>query len=164
MKRPGGPSSSSDAKLTVGRKFAQQLEGLIANLNSTQPRYIRCVKPNQQKRPDLIAARLVEEQLTYSGVFEAVGPRCLPSESERTTNNAPRPVGGHHAERISVSLAARRVSRSLSHVGGRSGRQATALRPGGLRGVPVRPVAAHGAGQVAAQEVLLACASDSLLS
>jgi len=87
MKRPGGPSSSSDAKLTVGRKFAQQLEGLIANLNSTQPRYIRCVKPNQQKRPDLIAARLVEEQLTYSGVFEAVGPRWLPSESQRTTNN-----------------------------------------------------------------------------
>lgn len=73
MKRPGGPSSSSaDSKLTVGKKFTQQLEGLIATLNITQPRYIRCIKPNQQKRPGYIASRLVEEQLTYSGVFEAV--------------------------------------------------------------------------------------------
>ena len=75
MKRPGGPAGSSadsNSKLTVGKKFTQQLEGLITTLNSTQPRYIRCIKPNQQKRPGLIASRLVEEQLTYSGVFEAV--------------------------------------------------------------------------------------------
>ena len=64
--------AASDSKLTVGRKFSQQLEGLIVNLNSTQPRYIRCIKPNQLKKPDTIAAKLVDEQLTYSGVFEAV--------------------------------------------------------------------------------------------
>jgi len=64
--------AASDSKLTVGRKFSQQLEGLIANLNSTQPRYIRCIKPNQEKKPNIFVARLANEQLTYSGVFEAV--------------------------------------------------------------------------------------------
>ncbi len=65
-------SSAVDTKLTVGRKFSQQLESLIANLNSTKPRYIRCVKPNQVKKPNIFVSHLTNEQLTYSGVFEAV--------------------------------------------------------------------------------------------
>lgn len=65
-------SSQQDAKMTVGKKFSMQLEKLIANLNSTKPRYIRCVKPNQVKKPNIFEPFLTNEQLTYSGVFEAV--------------------------------------------------------------------------------------------
>ena len=65
-------SAGADSKMTVGRKFTLQLEQLIANLNSTKPRYIRCIKPNQAKKPMLFVPDLTNEQLTYSGVFEAV--------------------------------------------------------------------------------------------
>ena len=41
-------------------------------VESTQPFFIRCIKPNQQKKPNTLDMRMVIEQLTYAGVFEAV--------------------------------------------------------------------------------------------
>ena len=70
--KPTTASSGSESKMTVGRKFSLQLDKLIAKLNSTKPRYIRCIKPNQAKKPLLFISDLTNEQLTYSGVFEAV--------------------------------------------------------------------------------------------
>jgi myosin heavy subunit len=68
---PNTPNTSN-AKATVGKKFTAQLGQLTAALNATQPRYIRCVKPNQAKKPNLFAPGVCFEQLNYSGVFEAV--------------------------------------------------------------------------------------------
>jgi hypothetical protein len=68
----GGSSASSANKQTVGRKFSIQLESLMATLNKTQPHYIRCIKPNQLKRPNIFDSETSNEQLTYSGIFEAV--------------------------------------------------------------------------------------------
>ena len=79
----GATSSSSGAKsatvqqgkgnkMTVAKRFTMQLDQLIASLNSTQPRYIRCIKPNVRKVPNEIDKVLVNEQLEYAGVFEAV--------------------------------------------------------------------------------------------
>ncbi|RYH31015.1 hypothetical protein EON65_03685 [archaeon] len=65
-------SSTVEAKQTVGRKFSLQMESLVTNLNATKPRYIRCIKPNQLKKPNIFIHNLTNEQLTYSGVFEAV--------------------------------------------------------------------------------------------
>jgi hypothetical protein len=59
-------------KQTVGKKFSIQLEALMATLNKTQPHYIRCIKPNQVKKPDIFDSVTSNEQLTYSGIFEAV--------------------------------------------------------------------------------------------
>ena len=67
-----GRKSSIASKQTVGTGFRVQLDQLIANLNSTSPKYIRCVKPNAQKKPNIFDSALTNEQLTYSGVFEAV--------------------------------------------------------------------------------------------
>ena len=73
MKRQSSVLQTSGSnKLTVGTRFRIQLESLIANLNSTEPRYIRCIKPNQVKKPNIFEPILTNEQLTYSGVFEAV--------------------------------------------------------------------------------------------
>lgn len=71
-KRGSAAETGSTAKQTVGRKFSSQMEALIANLNATKPRYIRCIKPNQIKKPNVFVHNLTNEQLTYSGVFEAV--------------------------------------------------------------------------------------------
>jgi hypothetical protein len=65
-------STQSGGKMTVGKSFSLQLEKLIADLNTTKPRYIRCIKPNQVKEPNIFVPDLTNEQLTYSGVFEAV--------------------------------------------------------------------------------------------
>ena len=41
-------------------------------VNGTAPHYIRCVKPNDAKRPNTFDTKMSLEQLTYAGVFEAV--------------------------------------------------------------------------------------------
>ena len=65
-------SSGRTNKQSVTCRFKAQLDGLISNLDRNQPKYIRCVKPNEFKKPDILTAALVNEQLTYTGVFEAV--------------------------------------------------------------------------------------------
>ena len=60
---------------TQSRKFSDQLNGLVTMLHSTQPHYIRCIKPNPNKSPLQFHGKMVEEQLLYSGVFEATDIR-----------------------------------------------------------------------------------------
>ena len=64
--------SSQQKKATLSMKFIQQLRDLMAALNATTPHYIRCIKPNPNKRSDELQGQMVREQLTYSGVFEAI--------------------------------------------------------------------------------------------
>ena len=47
----------------------------MRQLYRTEPHYIRCVKPNHDKAPMKFVSQLCYEQLTYSGVFEAVAIR-----------------------------------------------------------------------------------------
>jgi hypothetical protein len=44
----------------------------MGRINSTQPHYIRCLKPNDSNQPSLFNERRVAEQLRYGGVLEAV--------------------------------------------------------------------------------------------
>ncbi|GBG32521.1 Myosin-1 [Hondaea fermentalgiana] len=60
---------------SVSYKFRKQLNELMDVLYETESRYIRCVKPNNDQRPDRFETPLVVEQLRYSGVFEAVAIR-----------------------------------------------------------------------------------------
>jgi hypothetical protein len=71
-KRSSSTGANASNKMTIGKKFSIQLESLIQNLNSTKPHYIRCIKPNDEKKPNIFMAGMTNEQLTYSGVFEAV--------------------------------------------------------------------------------------------
>eukprot|EP01083_Nonionella_stella_P139035 423279_1 len=59
-------------KKTLCFQFRGQLRQLRDKLSSTEPHYIRCVKPNGQKAPLTFFAKNCQEQLTYAGVFEAV--------------------------------------------------------------------------------------------
>ncbi|GBG33017.1 Myosin-VIIa [Hondaea fermentalgiana] len=60
------------ARNTVGFRFKQQLHGLMTILDAARPHYIRCIKPNARKMPDLFESDLVLEQLRYIGVLETV--------------------------------------------------------------------------------------------
>jgi myosin-7 len=67
--------STSDRKSSLSKQFQKQLKDLMAQLYSTEPHYIRCIKPNDTKTPLAFRPRNCYEQLTYSGVFEAVAIR-----------------------------------------------------------------------------------------
>jgi hypothetical protein len=57
---------------TLSGAFRKQLTNLMAVCETTQPHYIRCIKPNQNKAPRNFNSVMCLEQLTYAGVFEAV--------------------------------------------------------------------------------------------
>jgi len=62
---------------TVGRAFRNSLKKLMDKLAEAEPHYIRCIKPNSPKKPNLFEAPMVNEQLIYSGVMEVVRIRQL---------------------------------------------------------------------------------------
>ena len=69
----GGASSKRMAStITVSYQFRNQLDVLMSTLRSTQPHYVKCIKPNALKAADTFTAPLVVEQLRYSGVLEVV--------------------------------------------------------------------------------------------
>ncbi len=76
-KRKGGRSSR-----TIASTFRGQLNSLTKLLNSTEPHFIRCIKPNSRKLncdggPSAFEAPKVLSQLLFSGVMETVKIRQL---------------------------------------------------------------------------------------
>ena len=69
---PDAASSGSDRKVSLGFQFRAQLNDLMKTLNATDPHYIRCVKPNDEKCSGLFRGLMCLQQLRYAGVFEAV--------------------------------------------------------------------------------------------
>lgn len=57
---------------TVWTKFRSQLESLMLNITETRTRYIRCIKPNTEKKPRVMQHLSTVEQLRCAGVVAAV--------------------------------------------------------------------------------------------
>ena len=57
---------------TVWTKYKSQLTNLMTNLYATHSRYIRCIKPNTQKKPLLMEHKTSVEQLRYAGIVAGV--------------------------------------------------------------------------------------------
>ncbi|KAI9497703.1 P-loop containing nucleoside triphosphate hydrolase protein [Zychaea mexicana] len=57
---------------TVGQRHKQQLLALMCTLESTHPRFIRCILPNDRKRAGQIQTKLVLGQLRCNGVLEGI--------------------------------------------------------------------------------------------
>ena len=64
--------SSSLANKSVGSQFAGQLKKLSSIIEMTDPHYIRCLKPNDDLKPNSFWGWLIADQLKYGGVLEAV--------------------------------------------------------------------------------------------
>ncbi|WCJ29303.1 myosin putative [Euphorbia peplus] len=70
---PPEESSRSSYKFSsVSSRFKQQLQALMETLSSTEPHYVRCVKPNSFNRPQKFENPSVLHQLRCGGVLEAV--------------------------------------------------------------------------------------------
>ncbi|XP_054849655.1 unconventional myosin-XV [Eublepharis macularius] len=70
-----GMSSASKRKYkapTVAAKFQQSLLELVEKMERCNPFFVRCIKPNNKKKPGLFEEDVVGGQLRYSGILETI--------------------------------------------------------------------------------------------
>lgn len=72
-----GKGDSKANKKTLGAQFREQLNELMGELEATQPHFVRCIKPNEEKRGNIFTAKMVNLQLRYAGVLEVCRIRKL---------------------------------------------------------------------------------------
>ncbi|XP_054870155.1 unconventional myosin-X [Amphiprion ocellaris] len=68
--------STKHRRPTVSSQFKDSLHSLMATLSTSNPYFIRCIKPNTHKMPDQFDQTVVLNQLRYSGMLETVKIRC----------------------------------------------------------------------------------------
>jgi myosin-1 len=64
-------------QVTAGSQFRTALNELVAKLNACHPHYIRCIKPNENKRAFGYEESLVRHQVRYLGLLEKYVIRSL---------------------------------------------------------------------------------------
>lgn len=64
-----GPARQKLSAPSLGAQFTRQLNSLMSNLHATQPHFIKCIKPNPEKKGGLYIVDDVLTQLRYTGIF-----------------------------------------------------------------------------------------------
>ncbi|KAJ1687911.1 hypothetical protein LUZ63_019301 [Rhynchospora breviuscula] len=77
-------TSKSSKFSSIGARFKLQLQALMETLSSTEPHYIRCVKPNNLLRPSIFENQNVLQQLRCGGVLEAIRISCAGYPTRKT--------------------------------------------------------------------------------
>ncbi|CAI5995861.1 unnamed protein product [Closterium sp. NIES-65] len=82
---PSAGGEKAKTKFTsLGSSFKQQLAELMASLGTTEPHYVRCVKPNSKNRPGAFENQNVIQQLRCGGVLEAIRISCAGYPTRRS--------------------------------------------------------------------------------
>ena len=68
----GGRGKKGGGAATVSKSFLASLKKLLDALESTDAHFIRCIKPNNELRPNRLYGAFVLNQLKCSGTLEAV--------------------------------------------------------------------------------------------
>ncbi|KAI7727736.1 hypothetical protein M8C21_005995 [Ambrosia artemisiifolia] len=77
-------SSKSSKFSSIGSRFKLQLQSLMETLSTTEPHYIRCVKPNSVLKPAIFENINIIQQLRCGGVLEAIRISCAGYPTRRT--------------------------------------------------------------------------------
>lgn len=72
MKKAKGRATSIASRVSLGQQFRSQLKALLDTINVTDCHYVRCLKPNDLAKANLLIAKRVCLQLKAGGVLEAV--------------------------------------------------------------------------------------------
>ncbi|KAJ8561807.1 hypothetical protein ON010_g7874 [Phytophthora cinnamomi] len=67
-----GNKSRNIREVSVSAQFRYQLHELMNKISLANPRYVRCIKPNEFKRPSELNDQDCARQLKYSGMMEAI--------------------------------------------------------------------------------------------
>lgn len=81
---PSEESTKSTKFTSIGSSFKQQLQALLETLSTTEPHYMRCIKPNNVLKPAIFENSNVLQQLRCGGVLEAIRISCLGYPTRRT--------------------------------------------------------------------------------
>ncbi|KAK3165261.1 hypothetical protein QOZ80_1AG0030990 [Eleusine coracana subsp. coracana] len=73
---PVTEENTKSSKSSIAARFKMQLHELMETLSSTEPHYIRCIKPNSVLKPAIFENTNVLQQLRCSGVLEAIRISC----------------------------------------------------------------------------------------
>jgi myosin-5 len=76
---PAAAQATRGRAMTVGSgkssrsaKMRQDMNELLHTIDASRPHFVRCIKSNQQKLPDLFEGTIVLQQLRYSGALATV--------------------------------------------------------------------------------------------
>ncbi|KAB1209380.1 Myosin-17 [Morella rubra] len=105
-------SSKSSKFISIGSRFKLQLQSLMETLSSTEPHYIRCVKPNNVLKPAIFENLNVIQQLRCGGVLEAIRISCAGYPTRRTFYEflhrfgvlAPEVLEGSYDEKVACQV------------------------------------------------------------
>ncbi|KAJ9183778.1 hypothetical protein P3X46_007589 [Hevea brasiliensis] len=109
---PPEESSKSSKFSSIGSRFKLQLQALMETLNSTEPHYIRCVKPNNVLKPAIFENANIIQQLRCGGVLEAIRISCAGYPTRRTFYEfllrfgvlAPEVMEGNHDDKVACQM------------------------------------------------------------
>ncbi|KAL6606931.1 hypothetical protein ACP70R_042584 [Stipagrostis hirtigluma subsp. patula] len=135
-------TSKSSKFSSIGARFKQQLQSLMDTLNSTEPHYIRCVKPNNVLKPAIFENVNVMQQLRCGGVLEAIRISCAGYPTRRTFYEflhrfqilAPEALEGNCDEKV----ACKRILEKKGLVGFQIGKTKVFLRAGQMAELDAR--------------------------
>ncbi|KAL3531251.1 hypothetical protein ACH5RR_010573 [Cinchona calisaya] len=128
-------SSNKSSKFSsIGSRFKLQLQQLMETLNSTEPHYIRCVKPNNLLKPAIFENVNIMQQLRCGGVLEAIRISCAGYPTRKTFYEflhrfsllAPEVLEGNNDEKI----ACKKILEKLGLAGAQIGKTKVFLRAG----------------------------------
>ncbi|GAB2291863.1 hypothetical protein Dimus_026114 [Dionaea muscipula] len=105
-------SSKSSKFSSIGSRFKLQLQSLMETLSSTEPHYIRCVKPNSVLKPAIFENFNILNQLRCGGVLEAIRISCAGYPTRRTFYDfllrfgvlAPEVLDGNYEDKVGCQM------------------------------------------------------------
>ncbi|KAL7113060.1 hypothetical protein ACP275_04G039700 [Erythranthe tilingii] len=136
-------SSNKSSKFSsIGSRFKIQLQQLMETLNSTEPHYIRCVKPNNLLKPAIFENVNIMQQLRCGGVLEAIRISCAGYPTRKTFYEflhrfsllSPEALEGNIDEKV----ACKKILEKMGLAGAQTGKTKVFLRAGQMADLDAR--------------------------